>query len=276
MCELFAMASLIAANVTFSFETFSRRGGLAGPHSDGWGVAFCGGRDVQLVREPAAAAHSPTVRFLQEHPLTANYVISHIRRATCGATSLANTQPSIRELAGRTHVFAHNGHMPGIFEDSRFRLDVYHPIGDTDSEYAFCALLTRLRRLWTDSGGVPSLAARTNIIAAFAGELAALGPANFIYHDGDALFAHGHRRTQGDKTICPPGLHILCRSCHRAPQTGPVTVTSEAGEQRVVLFASVPLTDERWRPLREGELVVARNGAVVSAPAGARGSLPRR
>ena len=33
--------------------------------------------------------------------------------------------------------------------------------------------------------------------------------------------------------------------------------------QEVTLFASVPLTDERWTPLVEGELVAAVRGEVV-------------
>jgi len=38
MCELFAMSSRHPANVRFSLEEFSRHGGLAGPHKDGWGI----------------------------------------------------------------------------------------------------------------------------------------------------------------------------------------------------------------------------------------------
>jgi glutamine amidotransferase len=260
MCELFAMASRFATQVTFSFEAFARRGGLSAPHRDGWGVAFYDGRDVQLVREPTAAAHSPTVRFLQEHPMRTTLVISHVRLATQGATSLSNTQPHVRELGGRKHVFAHNGHLPAIFDDRRLVPARFQPVGDTDSEYAFCALLERLAPLY-GGGALPSLANRRGVVARFARELSPHGPANFLYADGDALFAHGHRRTQADKSIRPPGLHVLCRTCHEAPAAASVG----AAEQRVVLFASVPLSDEPWRPLGAGELVTVKGGELVFA-----------
>lgn len=50
--------------------------------------------------------------------------------------------------------------------------------------------------------------------AAFAAELRRLGPANFMQADGQALFAHGHRRWQpATGRIAPPGLHLLTRHC---------------------------------------------------------------
>ena len=45
---------------------------------------------------------------------TTDLAISHIRHAARGSLSLANTQPFTRELAGRSHVFAHNGDLPGV------------------------------------------------------------------------------------------------------------------------------------------------------------------
>jgi len=38
--------------------------------------------------------------------------------------------------------------------------------------------------------------------------------------------------------------------------------------QRVVLFASIPLTDEGWVPLEEGEVVAARGGRLIRSSAG--------
>ena len=40
-----------------------------------------------------------------------------------------------------------------------------------------------------------------------------------------------------------------------------MTITSP--EQEILLLASVPLTDEQWTPLPEGELVVLDGGRVV-------------
>jgi glutamine amidotransferase len=71
-------------------------------------------------------------------------VIAHTRRATRGTRSYPNAQPFIRELAGRIHLFAHNGDLPGIFESKAFQPERFNPIGETDSERAFCVLLDRM------------------------------------------------------------------------------------------------------------------------------------
>jgi predicted glutamine amidotransferase len=95
-----------------------------------------------------------------------------------------------------------------------------------------------------------------------------LGPINFLYTDGDVLFAHGDRRTQLNGTIAPPGLWCLSRRCINEPdelsQAG-IVIEPKEQAQEVLLFASVPLTDEHWRPLIEGEVVAAKNGCVLSA-----------
>lgn len=118
--------------------------------TDGWGVAFCQGPDVALFREPAAAAGSALVRHLESQGPATRLAISHIRHATQGEVSLANTQPFVRELGGRTHVFAHNGDLPAIGDCKLLSLGDYRPVGQTDSEHAFCALLGRVAALWQD------------------------------------------------------------------------------------------------------------------------------
>ena len=67
MCELFALFSRIPTTVGFTLERLARRGGIEGPHRDGWGVAFYDGTDVFLLREPRAAAESDLVRYIEQH-----------------------------------------------------------------------------------------------------------------------------------------------------------------------------------------------------------------
>lgn len=263
MCELFAMSGRRPATVTFSLETFARHGGLEGPHRDGWGIAYYEGGDVRLLREPEAAADSPWVRFIEAQGLSSSIVVSHIRKATIGPVVLKNTQPYGRELGGHMHVFAHNGHLPGIGDAGRFPLGCHRPVGDTDSEIAFCALLQHLEGAW--SGGVPALSLRVDLVAGFAAALRPLGLANFLYSDGEVVFAHGHRRRQADGHFGPPGLHVLSRACsgRSDPETG-CGVEISSARQQVLLAASVPLTGEDWTPLGEGELVAIADGRMVA------------
>ncbi len=262
MCELFALSSEMPTTIRFSFERFATRGGRTARHADGWGVAFFEGNDVRVMREPVAAATSPLVRLIETDGPRATTVISHIRHATRGGRTLANTQPFARELAGRMHVFAHNGHLGEFVGRAELGGRRFQPIGETDSELAFCGLLDRLAALWIGSV-TPPIAKRLQVLRQFALELRAFGPANFLYSDGDALFAHGHRRTQADGLIRPPGLSMLERQCIESqpdPRTDGISLV--ASPQSVVLFASVPLTDEPWHAIEEGRLVAAQAGRL--------------
>lgn len=270
MCELFAMSSRYPTTVGFSLETLARRGGYDGPHKDGWGVAYFEDRDVFLLRESSPAAESGLVRFMEKNGPPSNLVISHIRLATQGEPSLRNTQPFQRELGGRAHVFAHNGDMPGIRDKLPLSSRRHTPVGDTDSEYAFCGLLERLGKLWDpDLERLPSVEYRLEVIAEFAAELRPLGPFNFVYSDGDTLFVHAHRRKQADGTERPPGLHLLVRSENeQAVDLTKSGVMLAPLAQELALVASVPLTDEPWEPIGEGTVIALARGVVwVRSPA---------
>jgi glutamine amidotransferase len=174
---------------------------------------------VRLYKEPEPAAHSSWLRFIRQRQLASPLVLSHIRRATRGSTSLANTQPFVRELGGRMHVFAHNGRLEGI-DDLGTGPRRFNPVGETDSELAFCILLETLAPLWS-GGKVPSLEERQALIARFAGGMRALGPANFLYTDGDALFGTdaSSRTAPSRRPACgtSPGSAASIRTPWRKP-----------------------------------------------------------
>ena len=278
MCELFAMSSRLPANVTLSLNEFAAHGGATNHHRDGWGIAFFEDRDARLIKEATAASDSPFMQLIRDNDLASEIVVSHIRKATKGSVALKNTHPFSRELGGQRHVFAHNGMLHDVEDAPALGLGVYHPIGGTDSEYAFCALLHRMADLWRGGGTggtAPALAARLAVVGEFAAIIRALGPANFIYADGETIFAHADRRTQADGEIRAPGLHKLRRTCptntttiatsgltiapHAASQE-----TKQETQQETILVASVPLTDEAWTPMAEGEIVVLQGGTAVA------------
>lgn len=248
MCELLGLSSLHPTELSLSLSELARHGGDTGHHADGWGLGWVEGRAVELLRGTEPAATSALVRHLLGSPRPSSLFVAHVRKATVGPRTLANTQPFVRVLGGRQHLFAHNGDVRSLPTcGGRFA-----PVGDTDSERAWCALLTRLEPLWA-SGRVPPLEARLAVFAELAAELAPLGPANLLYTDTDALFVHAHRRTQSSGRVEAPGLHVLERTCSR-----------DGSVQRVALVASVPLTDEPWEALPEGTVLVLQGGAVLA------------
>ena len=271
MCELFAMSSRGPATVTLSLGILAEHGGRTAPHKDGWGLAFYDEGDARILKDTKSASDSTWVQFVEQQAIRSTFVLSHIRLATNGAISTKNTQPFARELGGRMHVFVHNGHIPQIKDLSQYRSDRFRPIGDTDSEIAFCALLERVEPLWHEPNAIPDLAKRLEVVTAFAKDIGEFGPANFLYCDSDVLFAHGHRRKQASGEYASPGLFWLHRQCARkdllAAASG-VSVTSQ--QQDVILVASVPLTAEAWQPLGEGEVIAIVGGLIAgsSGPGG--------
>lgn len=265
MCELFALSASKPVEIKLSLAELASHGGATSIHADGWGVAFLDGRDAHVFREPAAAARSPWIECLQTHAVRSSTVVAHIRHATQGAISLANTQPFVRELWGKVHVFAHNGHLGDLLRERSCRTSHFQPIGETDSEHAFCILLDAL----SAQVGPDSANADDRILeafSAFASDMRRRGPANIIHASNGRLLVHADRRTQRPGVIEPPGLWMLERSCgglhpDNRPRAG-VEVTGVATD--VVLFASVPLTSEAWRPLEQGSVLAVQSGKITT------------
>ena len=260
MCELFALTSDRPTNATFSLGVFGARGGRLGPHKDGWGIAFREGRDFRLIKEPTPAADSACLHFVESHEFRSEIVLSHIRLASVPRVdSYTNTHPFARELYGACHVFAHNGDMPGILSNGRFAPAWNFPLGETDSERAFCALMDRLRRALA-SDEVLNVAKKLPVIQNWANELAQCGTANFLLSDSEYLYAH-----------CSTKLFYIERQC-LAPResfgSASLRVALEPAQddsQHVSLIATQPLTtNEAWHALPPGEVVVFHRGRRVS------------
>ncbi|MBC8257496.1 MAG: class II glutamine amidotransferase [SAR324 cluster bacterium] len=264
MCEIFAMSSRFVENVSTSLDEFSRHGGSTKHHKDGWGIAFYEDGDVNLIREIQPASGSAYLEFIRNREFNSKTFICHIRKATQGKVTLRNTHPFVRELSGKMHVFAHNGRL-GAFDQQQKLSGRFQPVGESDSEFAFCYLLDALAPLWQEKS-IPELADRMDVISEFAAKLRNYGPANFIYADGDAMFVHGHERMQEDGSIAPPGLFKLCRYCQfeKSPFLSQV-LPKDAGSkvQQVTLVASIPLTEENWTVMESGELLALRDGRVI-------------
>jgi predicted glutamine amidotransferase/uncharacterized spore protein YtfJ len=260
MCELLGMECNVPTDIVFSFSGLALRGGLKGPHADGWGLALYDGRAARVFLEPSAAAHSPRAVYVQQNPMKTLLAIAHVRQRTRGPVSLGNTHPFCRELWGRHWVFAHNGTVRGTrkLETGRFA-----PIGSTDSERAFCALLHRLQITFP---GYPKKASDLwGAIAKIGGELGDGGTFNFLLGDGAHLYAR-----------CATKLHYLVRKApFHAATLADDDVSVDFAEvttprDRVAVVATAPLTrDEVWTTGKPGELWVFRGGALrATLPSG--------
>jgi predicted glutamine amidotransferase len=253
MCELLAMSADRPAEAGRYLSRLMARGGKIGPHADGWGVAYYEGRAVRIFKEPAPAAESRLLAMLAEDPFKSTALIAHIRRANPSIFGRAtgNTHPFERELNGRSWVFAHNGKLSGLHEKSVRRESRFLPLGETDSELAFCHILEAIARgIGRDDRFSPAMLVDT--IKPVVDDLATFGEFNFILSDGECLYVHAHTN-----------LHILQRT--------PFTETDAC---KTILLATAPLTAEPWRALAPGSIHVYRQGeAVLQA---SRATLPAR
>lgn len=266
MCELFAYSSRVPARVRFAFREFAQHGGPHAANPDGWGAAYFEGVDAHVLREAQPALSSAFVSVLEKHDFHSRLVIAHIRRASRGAVALVNTQPFARELFGRRHVFAHNGDLPDINHALPLPHTPHRPMGQTDSEHAFYVLMDELIAL-DAAGGGGDLKRRIDLVAGFAARLRTLGPANFLYTDGDLLFAHAHRRLSHPGNTWVAGLHMLSREAaseHQVHASGLHIHGQDDKPAPAVLLASVPLTPEVWEPLPENTLLVLQHGRLLA------------
>jgi glutamine amidotransferase len=254
MCQLLGMNCNVPTDICFSFSGFSARGGGTDVHADGWGIAFFEGRGCRLFHDAAPARTSKVAELVREHPIRSMSVIAHIRKATQGRVALENCHPFRRELWGRYWAFAHNGNLEGFAPplDSVFR-----PVGDTDSEAAFCAMLEALRARFPDEQ--PPLPALLGALREVTARIAPHGPFNYLLSNGEHLFAR-----------CATRLSYLVRqapfgAAHLVDEDVTVDFQALTGPgDRVAVIATDPLTrNERWTPIGPGGLVVFRDGAPV-------------
>lgn len=268
MCELFAMSSGMPAVVNYSLHEFARHGGDTYGNNSGWGIAYYQDRDALLIKEPKPAADSAWVKFIASQGLESANVIAHVRLATVGVPTLQNTHPFRRVLGGRAQIFAHNGTLKGLHANPVAENCGTTPVGETDSELAFCLLLERMKPLWTDRGTTPPVEARLEAFAGFASEMITFGSSNFLYSDGDALFVHAHRRIYEENGVFSepraPGLSMRdCFACRQGPEWACKGLKIGLQDQRTILFASVPLDDQGWEPLPEGTAIAVRAGREI-------------
>ncbi len=247
MCQLLGMNANVPTDVMFSFAGLARR---ADEHKDGFGIAFFEDRGLRTFVDPRSARESPVAELVRRYPIKSDNVIAHIRKATQGRVALENTHPFVRELWGRYWVFAHNGDL----KDFRPRLHAaFRPVGDTDSERAFCWLMQEMAKA---HAAVPDVAELTLTLRELLPQPAAHGSFNLLLSNGQALWAH-----------CSTRLHFALR----AHPFGRATLSDEdvsvdfaaltTPEDRIAVVATEPMTcDEAWQAIAPGELRVFAGG----------------
>ena len=251
MCQLLGMNCATPTDITFSFRGFSQRAGITSDHSDGFGIAFFEDKACRLFVDNQSAIESPIAELIRNYPIKSRNVIAHIRKATQGKITLENSHPFIRELWGRQWIFAHNGDL----HDFHPRLSgQFTPVGNTDSELAFCYLLEHLVQKF---GYVePSIQDIFHSLEEISPSIAEYGTFNFCFSNGQALFSYATTK-----------LHWIVREYPFQParlididvEVDFSQVTTP--EDRVAVITTEPLTDnEEWFAYNPGEMILFQDG----------------
>jgi glutamine amidotransferase len=244
----------VPTDIVFSFTGFAMRGGRTDTHHDGWGIAFFEGAGVRHFVDHQAAVESPIAELIKRYPIKSKNVIAHIRKATQGQVALENCHPFVRELWGRYWVFAHNGDLKEFAPELN---GAFRPVGNTDSELAFCFIMQELRARFGDTA--PAQEEFSAVLAELVRGIAKHGTFNMMLSDGRALFVH-----------CSTKLHYVVRqypfvTCCLSDED--VTVDFSlvtTPNDRVAIIVTEPLTtNETWTSFTEGEFKVFVDGLPV-------------
>lgn len=254
MCELLAANCAQPTEISFSLTGFCHRGGGNKDHVDGFGAAFFNGPIAQVFIDDQPSCSSKIAAHLIENPLLSSNAVVHIRKATQGSVSLANSHPFCREWHGRMWAFAHNGHLKWRPNRPTRR---FMPIGETDSEAAFCWMMSNLSRTFPRS--LPAPHEVFEKLADSARFLSQFGEFNFIMSDGRALYARCGTRLHALLRQAPFGIaHLKDIDMHLNLDM------RNQSENRIALIATDPLTsNEPWTSFAPGELRLFMDGQLV-------------
>ncbi|CAM5789495.1 class II glutamine amidotransferase [Castellaniella caeni] len=251
MCQLLGMNCATPTDITFSFTGFAARGGNTDHHADGFGIAFYENRGARCFIDNTPCCQSPVAELIKRYPIKSRNVIAHIRKATQGALELENCHPFVRELWGRHWLFAHNGDLKAF--EPALRGD-YSPVGQTDSERAFCFMMEGLRaRFGTHE---PDDAALFAAVAELTAQLTRYGVFNFLLSNGRCMLAHCSTRLAYITRAWPFQVAHLV-------DTGTSLDFSRVTQPGdcVSVITTKPLTDnETWTPFKTGELLMFADG----------------
>ncbi|USQ17156.1 class II glutamine amidotransferase [Actinobacillus pleuropneumoniae] len=262
MCQLLGMNCNIPTDITFSFEGFRRRAGVTDQHTDGFGIAFFEGKGVRIFRDNRPGASSPMADLVGQYHIKSFNVIAHIRKATRGDINLENTHPFIRELWGENWVFAHNGTVEGVGVCEECH---YQPIGTTDSEVAFCCLVSQLRDRFLKK---PSEKEIFDAVVEITSEIAKHGVFNFILSNGHWMIAR-----------CSTNLHYVTRKApfSTALRDDDVEIDFSkytTANDKVTIITTQPLTkNEKWVKMKNGGYAFFKNGDLIEE---IEGTLPEQ
>jgi len=254
MCQLFALTSKHPVSPDFSLRGFFQRGGNTGDHIDGWGLALFRDDKIEIQKHLTAAYSCHNANVVLQNKPRATTVIAHIRKATEGKVTPQNTHPFARNLWGDTWIFAHNGTLKNFYPQVDSEFEVF---GNTDSERAFCYLLSVLKQSHPEKP--TSLETLVTTIHDTSNLIAEYGNFNFLLANDSILLAYCSTELYWTYRE-PPFEKIELLDCNTSIDISKIN----SSDDKMFVIATKPLTrGEAWFPMGKGELKVFSQGKTI-------------
>lgn len=267
MCELLALNFNREISPVFSFVGLLNE---SYHHCHGWGLSYYpdDGPSAAVFKEAIAGYESELASFLTSYrEMKSHTFIGHIRRSSIGNQTHANTHPFTKLFNGREWTFIHNGTLPDY--PGSLKGMPYRPLGSTDSEYAFCKILSKMKKRKLRAK------VKKNSHSYTRGQFAEIhqilkeinvcgdGPFNCIFSDSKYLFCyrdqHGARNLYYLQRQYPFDTTLL-RDQDFEINLNLMKNDSDTG----YVIATDHLTDEEWTSFSSGQLMVFKDGRIVA------------
>lgn len=253
MCELLGLSYNKTIRPNLSFRGFLREGEN---NPDGWGLAFYPDKSVQVIKEPLKANKSFLYEFIENYPrIQSKIFIAHVRQESISSISHKNTHPFQRELNGVEFSFAHNGTLKDYMslDTSNFK-----PVGDSDSEYAFCHLLNRIKDKNIQKWDKNYFKWLYNQIR----EINEHGYFNCLLSNGEYLFSYYD--TNSHKSLYYIPHDVIYNNLDLSDTDYKIRLElNEEKDYKGYIIATEPLTDDKWQKFNPGELIVFKEGNII-------------
>lgn len=231
-------------------------------HSLGWGFGWYPGnqQSAMVVKDPAArSADILTSAIADWSNFRSNIFFCKVRGADDGYAQ-AETQPFSRSFAGRDWLFMHNGDLDKTALDEMHgrQTRLLEPLAGTDSELAFCNLLSQLQlsRVRQISDIEPET------LHGWFKRFDGLGSADMFLSDGQSLVCF--QGSQSPKQLSYARLTPPDRPAFLTAESVDIALDDPTGSYRTALVvSSSPFSEGEWTTLEPGQMMIANHGAVV-------------
>lgn len=230
MCELFGICSREKCQINDYLKEFFSH---SNAHPHGWGMACMEGNEVSVEKEPVQASKSNYLKQRLSVPVQVKTAFAHIRYATIGNIEYKNCHPyTMKDISGRRWTLVHNG---TIFAYPPLNKYVSLQKGDTDSERILLYIVEMVneseRRLQRELERKERFRLLDSIIVS----MSRGNKLNLMIYDGELFYVH---------TNYSNSLYQL-------------------EKENKVIFSTVPLGKEEWKPVLFATLLAYEEGIRV-------------